>query len=257
MTSTCNWNYVQGSLTPADVGTREGGVRNSDSFALWLKGPTFLLQESLEPKLVRSTLLVRSASIDVDLLSLKSNTCLDRMIESAPDLYKLKKRVAYLIAFKQYIVGKLQKRNLCKPKLDVDYFDNAFMDVVKFVNRTLLGAAIKLLQEKFSDAYDLILNELGNNSLDLEHVRRVSELKTLRNLSPFVDNDLMLRVEGRLENADLPTDTKHLLLPSSRHLPIRLIVFDKHPRAGHVGPCYTLMRTRQGFGLCTEFRALT
>ena len=31
------------------------------------------------------------------------------------------------------------------------------MDVVKFVQRTHFGAAIKLLQEKSSDAYDLIL----------------------------------------------------------------------------------------------------
>ena len=36
MTLACNWNYVQGSLNPADVGTRKGSVRNSDSFALWL-----------------------------------------------------------------------------------------------------------------------------------------------------------------------------------------------------------------------------
>ena len=58
------------------------------------------------------------------------------MIESAPDLYTLKNRVAYLIALKQYITAKLQKRNLCKPKLDADYLDKAFMDVVKFVQKT-------------------------------------------------------------------------------------------------------------------------
>ena len=78
------------------------------------------------------------------------------MIENAPNLYALKKRVACLIALKQYIVAKLQERNLCKPKLNADYLDNAFMDVVKFVQRTHFGVAIKLLQEKSSDAYDLI-----------------------------------------------------------------------------------------------------
>ena len=84
MTSACDWNYVQGSLNPADVGTREGSVRNSDSFALWLRGPPFLLQGSLEPKPVSPAVVVRSASINVDLLSLKSNTCLDRIIEALP-----------------------------------------------------------------------------------------------------------------------------------------------------------------------------
>ena len=136
ITSACDWNYVQGSLNPADVGTREGSVRSSDSFALWLRGPPFLLQGSLEPKPVSPSVVVRSASINVNLLPLKSNTCLDWMIKGASDLFTLKKRVTYLIALKQHIVAKLQKRNLCESKLDADYFDNAFMDVVKFIQRT-------------------------------------------------------------------------------------------------------------------------
>ena len=82
---------------------------------------------------------------------------------------------------------------------------------------------------------------------DLEHFNRVSELKTLRNLSPCVDNDLILRVQDRLENADLPTDTKHFLILPSRHPLTKLIIFDKHAKAGHMGPCYKLMRMRQRF----------
>ena len=92
------------------------------------------------------------------------------------------------------------------------------MDVVKFVWRTHFEDAIKLPQERSSDAYDLILKNLGNSLSDLEHVRRVSELKTLPNLRPCVDNDLMLRVKGRLENADLSADTKHPLILPSRYL---------------------------------------
>ena len=76
----------------------------------------------------------------------------------------------------------------------------------------------------------------------LKHVRRVCELKTLR---PCVDNALMLRVEGRLKNADFPTDTKHPLILPSRQSLTRLIIFDEHVKAGHAGPCYTIMRTRQ------------
>ena len=197
-------------------------------------------------------MVVCSVSINVDLLSLKSNTYLDRIIENAFYLYTLKKRVAYLIAFKQYIVAKSQKRNLCKLKLDANYLDNAFMDVVKFVQKTHFGTAIKLLQEKSSDAYDLTFKKLGSSLSDLEHVRRVSELKTLRNLRPCVDNDLMLRVEGRHKNTDLPTNTKHPLILPSRHQLTRLIVFDEHAKAGHAGPCYTLMRTRQRFWIVYE-----
>ena len=69
MISACDWNCAQESLSPADVGTRDGGVRNSDSFALWLRGPPFLLQESLKSKPVSPAVVVRSASINGHLLS--------------------------------------------------------------------------------------------------------------------------------------------------------------------------------------------
>ena len=69
MTSACDWNYAQGSLNPTGIGTREGSVRNSDFFALWLSGPRFLLQGSLEPNPVSPVVVVRRASIDVDPLS--------------------------------------------------------------------------------------------------------------------------------------------------------------------------------------------
>ena len=111
MPSAFDWNYVQGSLNPDDVGTCEGSVRILIPLQLLLRVPPFLSQESLEPKPVSPAVVVCSASINVDLLSLKSNTCLDRKIESAPDLYTLKKRVAYLIAFKQHIFATLQECN--------------------------------------------------------------------------------------------------------------------------------------------------
>ena len=101
MNSASDWSYVNPSLNPDDIVTLEGRVRNSDFFGLWLDGPRFLLQGVLEPRPVSLDVVVRIARINVDLLSLKSNTSLDGIIESAPDLYALKKREAYLIAFQQ------------------------------------------------------------------------------------------------------------------------------------------------------------
>ena len=37
------------------------------------------------------------------------------------------------------------------------------------------------------------------------------------NLQPCVGPDKLLRVVGRLENADLPTDTKHPIILPGRH----------------------------------------
>ena len=54
-------------------------------------------------------------------------------------------------------------------------------------------------------------------------------------------------MEGRLENADLPTDTKHPIILPSRHALTRLVVLYEHSDAGQAGPLYTLMKTRQRF----------
>ena len=78
-------------------------------------------------------------------------------------------------------------------------------------------------------------------------MRKLNEFKSLRNLRPCVDSDLMLRVEGRLENAKLPVDTRHPFIVPSRHALTRLIVLNEHILAGHAGPLYTLMQTRQQF----------
>ena len=78
-------------------------------------------------------------------------------------------------------------------------------------------------------------------------MHHVSELKTLCNLRPCVGPDSMLRVEGRLENASLLVETKHPYILPGRHALTRLIVLSDHSNAGHAGPSYTLMQTRQRF----------
>ena len=57
----------------------------------------------------------------------------------------------------------------------------------------------------------------------------------------------MLRIDGRLENAELPLDTRHPLILPSKHALTRLIVLHEHVEAGHAGPSYSLMQTRQQF----------
>ena len=56
---------------------------------------------------------------------------------------------------------------------------------------------------------------------------------------------MLLEIDGRLENADLPTDAKHRLILPARHALTRLIGLAEHTKAGHAGPSYTLMNTRQ------------
>ena len=92
-----------------------------------------------------------------------------------------------------------------------------------------------------------MLKKLQSNVNSAEQRRKINKLKTLHNLRPCVDAEFMLRVEGRLENAELPIDTRHPFILPSRHALTRLIIMNEHTLAGHAGPSYTLMQTRQRF----------
>ena len=93
------WRYVNASLNPADVETRVESVKRYGSHSFWLNGPYFLLQKNLEPQPSVSTATVHRAGVGGDPLLNIGNRGLDRLIEISPDLYVLKKRAAYLVAF--------------------------------------------------------------------------------------------------------------------------------------------------------------
>ncbi|XP_033610790.1 uncharacterized protein LOC111872965 [Cryptotermes secundus] len=54
-------------------------------------------------------------------------------------------------------------------------------------------------------------------------------------LHPFLDGNNLLRVGGRLENADIPFDQKHPLILPSKHHVTKLLMWNEHIRLLHAG----------------------
>ena len=131
--------------------------------------------------------------------------------------------------------------------MNASFLDEAFLSVIAHVQTSCFGAAIETLKNSSPDHFDTILKRLSSKVSDTEQMRVINELKTLRSLRPCVDSNSMFRVEGRLENASLPVEAKHPLIFPGKHALTRLIVLDEHSNAGHAGPAYTLMQTRQRF----------
>ena len=126
-----------------------------------------------------------------------------------------------------------------QPKLDAKYLDDALLDVVKYVQWNYFGAAVDCLKNNSPDEFDSFLKRMIEKAVDVNDLRRISELKTLRPLRPCIDAGSILRVEGRLENADLPSDAKHPIILPCRHALTRLIVLHEHFKAAHAGPSFT------------------
>ena len=118
---------------------------------------------------------------------------------------------------------------------------------MKYVQSRCFGAAINLLNRKSPDDFESFFKRWTNNANNSDERHRVIELKSLRSLRPCMGVDGLLRVEGRLENVDLPTDTKHPIILPGRHPLSRLVVLNEHSTCGHAGPSRTLIITRQRF----------
>ena len=160
--------------------------------------------------------------------SASTDITLQNLIETAPNLYTLSKRAAYLVAFKQFILAKARKAAFCRPKLDAKYLDDSLFDVVKYVQSNYFGAAVNCLKNNSPDEFDSFLKRMSKKAVDVDNLRRISELKTLRPLRPCIDAGSISRVVGRLENGELPLDAKHPIILPSRHALTRLIVLHEH-----------------------------
>ena len=242
-----SWNYVNTSVNPADIGTRTDSVKKPDCHAFWIRGPEFLWEPEVKPCSPSIIQVNRTSVAGVVFDNQGIKFGLDKLIEVSADLYTLKKRLTYLIAFKQYVIAKVKHKEFCRPPLTADVFEKSFVDVIWYVQNSCFGVVIELLKQKSSDAFVSILKKLTDNAVNSDDLRRISELKSLRDLRPCVDDRQMLRVDGRLENSELPVDSKHPLILPGSHALTRLIVLNEHVLAGHAGPSYVLMKTRQRF----------
>ena len=139
------------------------------------------------------------------------------------DLYTLEKRLTYLIALKQCLIAGVKHEEFCKPPLTADVFEKSFVDVIWYVQNNCFGVAIKLLKQKSSDAFVSIFKKLTDGAVNYDDLCRISELKSLRDLRPCVDDHQMLFIDGRLENSELPVDSKHPLILPGRHALTRLL----------------------------------
>ena len=107
------------------------------------------------------------------------------------------------------------------------------MDVVYYVQYNRFGAAFDLLNKESPDAFDSILKRSSDRATSAEDMSRIAD--SLRNLRPCVDANSMLRIDGRLENAELPLNTRHPLILPSKHALTRLMCLMRMSRRVTLG----------------------
>ena len=228
----CQWRHVPSEMNPADDATR--GLKACDMVGRvrWSRGPDFLWQDPLTwpknpegvPDLLASDKEVKPDAVSCATLSVNSPCSFDLLLLKYSSWYRLTKAVAWLLKFKQWLLGRSQSAEVHRG-IAVDDLRAAEVVIVRHVQRTGFGKELQ----------------------DLASGRGVSKRSEIWRLEPKIGQDGLLRTGGRLQQAPVEDDVKHpILLPGNHHV-ATLVVRSAHARSGHAGREHVVATVRQRF----------
>lgn len=220
------WRHVRSNENPADLISRGTTPKALLESSIWWQGPDWLSSSS-ELYLNNDV-----PSEQYDLSELKPQTLSFVVTQSLVDVSnkfssfkKLIRVMSYCFRFISNLRLKIKGLPIKVDSLSINELDHASQRILSF-----------LQQECF-------VNEIKALSSDTPLDRK----SRLLCLNPFIGEDRLLRVGGRLGNSELPYDNMHpILLPKHHHI-TKLIARDEHIKLLHCGPQQLLFSLRQRY----------
>ena len=223
--SSQHWKYVPTEINPGVIASRP---HDHDSLvkSFWFTGPNFLYNQiiDLPDNNIYSTDLPETKTDKLAMKTMITPTSnLTKMIECYSTYDKAIMSISFIAAFTaRYIDLRLQQRGVhIAPSLRISK-EAAEMCLIRHVQR-----------ETFETLYTNLSNEISCKPSD-----------PVSSLAPFLDSNGIIRVGGRLQNAQLPSNVRHaILLPQKHHLSV-LIIRHYHLQIKHQGRTTTLAAIR-------------
>ncbi|XP_008179733.1 uncharacterized protein LOC103308325 [Acyrthosiphon pisum] len=222
------WHHVKSSDNPADVISRGCCASKLAQNELWWSGPAWLRQNEREWPAPSWNMLPDEFDVNNSVAEMKKNETFTLVATEADEtilhrfssLSKCIRITAWCLRLKN---NTLLKNEKISGSLSVSELDNAKTTLIKMVQ------AVNFANE---------LRELKNSN-------RVLPKSKLLRLRPFLDENNLIRVGGRLKNASL-IDIQHrhpIVLPADSMF-TKLLCRDQHERLMHGGPQAVLAAIR-------------
>ncbi|XP_055307342.1 uncharacterized protein LOC129571558, partial [Sitodiplosis mosellana] len=205
-TSPKQWSHVGTHDNPADCATRGLTPAQLSKFDLWWKGLEWLVK----PKKDWPTFKPGIISFTEDLAEVKSSEIhvhvsiqTESIMFLYSSLYKLIRVNAWIRRFRHNALNKLKRM---QGELTVAEIQSSLFQLVRLVQAEAFGKEIKCIS--------------NNEPLPKKCI--------ISGLAPFLDEQNIVRVRGRLQRSNLPYRQRHpIILPQSHHF-TTLVIDDYH-----------------------------
>lgn len=214
-----SWRYVPTDVNPADMISRGVNASQLRDLELWWSGPNFLnFDESEWPTLPTPSYqgLPEFKSLPLSLSAIEPVIHFNKFSK----LTKLERSFAYV---KRFLNNLKNPKSKLSGHLSVRELNDSFNHLCFFAQR-----------ESFPDEYKMLSKDCLLNPKS-----------KLLSMSPFLDDNNLIRVGGRIDSSNYAYENKHpIVLDSSHHL-TKLLFEREHLRNFHAGPQLLLASVRQ------------
>lgn len=226
LTSDYIWRHVKSENNPADILSRGISPDKIKECDMWWQGPKFLQNYDLDLNTLNFHPRAHTGNLDEERKNSKTvslhahiDTFWTPLVMRFSCFSRFQRTIAYCLRF--------------------------LNDQLKLTPEKTTGP---LTVQELKSALTIIIKkiQLLNFALHIEALKSQKPItdKHILRLNPFLDNEGVLRVGGRLANANIPYEQRFpIILPSKNHV-TDLLLRKEHLRLGHAGPQTVLSNIR-------------
>ncbi|KAL0839095.1 hypothetical protein ABMA28_017074 [Loxostege sticticalis] len=223
------WFHVSSIENPADVASRGIAPVDLPDHHLWWQGPPWLRAHSTLPleaaSCVEPTNLEEKVLVKVNTVHKISEKCDTSGNERDTDIFN---RYSSLSKLVRVIAIVFRFYNCLKHKVNT----KSVLNCPKYLTTIdLKNSLYKLIKKSQNDNLNKVINMVKSKNVN----KKCKNFNKLRKLHPFLDEQDVLRVKGRICNSSLDFDIKHPVILTKNCKLSYLIVRDAHHKTLHGG----------------------
>lgn len=234
LTEGATWSHVATKDNPSDLCSRGMSPSKLSKNELWWHGPTWLLSPMSEWPQSNQTISIADTMIIEAAVKAPKPIASVAIVDFEAPLTRI-----VVTNHTQHEVGVHEAISNWRKLLRVTSYVMRFITNCRQKKRNQRRSG-QIKRREMMSAENIWLQysqekHFGEEMADLRAKREISKKSSLYRLAPFIDGFGILRLSGRLRRADMPYDTIHPIVLTSKCTIAQRIVYEAHRKTYHGG----------------------